>query len=152
MWYAKRGGVLEPSRSNPCENINSSSWCIGGVYCWLGRSLGEDCLWTVSGLLLVHCCSWRSDWRSSACTCGGDAEDEPARLSRSSRRRFSFLPIQILATCLPKLLPGLLTVVALGNAVLDSSAFSKVGDLGPIFIWVCGAAESTRSSVCGDIP
>ena len=45
-----------------------------------------------------------------------------------------------------------LTVVPLGNAVLYPSALSKVGDLGPIFIWVCRAAEGAAGAVSSDVP
>lgn len=31
----------------------------------------------------------------------------------------------------------LLTVVSLGNSVLDSPPLGQVGDLGPVLIWVC---------------
>ena len=41
------------------------------------------------------------------------------------------------------------TVVALSNAVLNSSSLGKVGDLGPILIGVGGAAEGTAGSVAG---
>lgn len=33
------------------------------------------------------------------------------------------------------------TVVALRNAVLDPAALSEVGDLCPVLVWVCAAAE-----------
>jgi hypothetical protein len=44
------------------------------------------------------------------------------------------------------------TVVALGNAILDSSTLRKVGDLGPVFIGIGRAAESTAGSMGGDLP
>jgi hypothetical protein len=46
----------------------------------------------------------------------------------------------------------LLTVIALGNAVLYPPPLSKVGDLGPVLIWICRAAESTAGSMSGDMP
>lgn len=49
---------------------------------------------------------------------------------------------------------GLLTVVALGNAVLDTAPFSKIRDLSPVLIGICmgteGAAGRLRPSASGD--
>ena len=36
--------------------------------------------------------------RISACCCSGEADDEPARLSRSSRRLFNFFPEKCIST------------------------------------------------------
>jgi hypothetical protein len=43
-------------------------------------------------------------------------------------------------------------VVPLGNAVLDPPPLCAVGDLGPVLVWVCGAAEGTAGRVGGDVP
>lgn len=69
-----------------------------------------------------------SDLESSTGRCSGDAELEPARRSRSSRRFFSFLPGGLLESCLVSFEEaiGILTVVALGNAVLYSSTFCEI--------------------------
>jgi hypothetical protein len=45
-----------------------------------------------------------------------------------------------------------LTVVPLGNAILYPSALSQVGDLGPVFIWICRAPEGAAGAVSGDMP
>lgn len=76
----------------------------------------------------------------------GEREREAARRSRSSRRRFSFLPVRIFSFLFPILNCGSSscgkhTVIALSNAVLNSSALSKIRDLGPILIWVCASSE-----------
>lgn len=68
-----------------------------------------------------------SDLESSTGRCSGDAELEPARRSRSSRRFFSFLPGALLESCLISFqVIGILTVVALSNAVLYSSTFGEI--------------------------
>jgi len=68
-----------------------------------------------------------SDLESSTGRCSGDAELEPARRSRSSRRFFSFLPGGLLESCLISFqVIGILTVVALSNAVLYSSTFGEI--------------------------
>lgn len=45
-----------------------------------------------------------------------------------------------------------LAVILLSNAVLYPSALSQVGDLGPVFIWICKAAKGATSAVSGDMP
>jgi hypothetical protein len=46
----------------------------------------------------------------------------------------------------------LLTVVPLGNSVLNLPTLSHIRDLGPVFIWICRAAESTDATVAGAMP
>ena len=68
-----------------------------------------------------------SDLESSTGLCSGDAELEPARRSRSSRRFFSFLPGGVLESCVISFQAiGVLTVVTLGNAVLYPSTFCEI--------------------------
>jgi hypothetical protein len=68
-----------------------------------------------------------SDLESSTGRCSGDAELEPARRSRSSRRFFSFLPRRLLECCLISFQAiETLTVVALSDAVLYSSTFCEI--------------------------
>lgn len=87
--YAKRGGVLDPSLLKFCAKIISLS-SMGGVY-WLGNIRGDDCLWDALEDFLSCWDSERLVW-SSACVDGGEAEEDPALRSRSSRRLLSFLP------------------------------------------------------------
>lgn len=90
----KRGGVWELARSRG----NRSS--AGGVYCCCGvwyvargesfavrRPEDED---EEEGDLCMFVLGFEG--LSSVWDCGGEAEEEPARRSRSSRRRLSFLP------------------------------------------------------------
>lgn len=41
------------------------------------------------------------------------------------------------------------TVVALGDAVLDAATLGEVGNLGPVFVGVCGGREGTAGAVVG---
>lgn len=34
-------------------------------------------------------------------------------------------------------LEWLLTVVPLGDSILNASSLSKIGDFGPVFVWIC---------------
>jgi hypothetical protein len=89
---------------------------------------------------------------SSSCFCSGDAELEPARLSRSSSLFFSFLPGATVRHRNAMSACGRgLTIVALSNPILYPPAFSKVGDLGPVLVRVRTGTESTAGAVCGGI-
>lgn len=67
---------------------------------------------------------WALGGTGSAWDSSGDA-DEAARLSRSSRRRFSFLPGRRVSFPFspPSVGPLSLTIVSLSNAVLDATTF-----------------------------
>jgi hypothetical protein len=41
----------------------------------------------------------------------------------------------------------ILTVVSLRNAVLNAPTLCKIGDLGPVLIWVCVGTESAAVTV-----
>lgn len=100
----------------------------------------------------------------SSWDCSGEA-DVPARLSRSSRRRFSFLPVGLswldslyfvvlCVFCFHRSWRGIyLTVVALSDAILNAPPLCQVGDLGPVFICVGvgakGAAVAVTASRAG---
>ncbi len=87
------------------------------------------------------------------------SSEVPARLSSSSRRFLSFLPVvetfsqpAIPLTDSPGVLARLHTVVALSNAVLYPPALGKVRDLGPVLVGVGGAAEGAAGAVVGVVP
>ena len=42
-----------------------------------------------------------------------------------------------------------LTVVSLSNSILNTSALCKIGDLGPVLIWIRRRAECTAHTVVG---
>ena len=91
------------------------------------------------------------DGSSFSWVCSGDSEADAARFSRSSRRRFNFLPVaqQTLETRLnldsePEIM---LTVVTLGDSVLNATTLSQIGYLGPIFVRVGVGTESTACPV-----
>ena len=63
---------------------------------------------------------------SSAGFCSGDAEFEAALLSRSSRRFFSFLPIQGQLAGFAESERNRLTIVALSYPVLNSSPLCEI--------------------------
>ena len=67
---------------------------------------------------------------NSACDCSGEADDEPALRSRSSRRFFIFLPVHLSARMFEldhdHARMAELTVIALSYPVLYSSTFSQV--------------------------
>lgn len=69
---------------------------------------------------------------SSACDCSGEADDEPALRSRSSRRLFIFLPdhwsVPIFEADLQSSVDGVttLTVIALSDPVLYPSTLSQI--------------------------
>lgn len=83
----------------------------------------------------------------------GDMDPEAARFSRSSRRRFNFLPASRpwwLARSFPARVDhstNKLTVVALSNAILNATTFCQIRDLGPVFIGVGIGTESTAGAV-----
>lgn len=117
--------------------------------CWRGFSLFDFCLFTPSSV-------FRRGWTavtSSACDCSGEADDEPALRSRSSSRRFIFLPDD---SSIPKI-PAqagkqqggkLLTIIPLSNSVLDSPSLSEVWYLRPVLIRVCAGTEGTTGALC----
>src|SRR5699024_7963501 len=82
---------------------------------------------------------------------GSASSDDPARRSRSSIRRLSFLPASIVSASVFRLLliGTRHTVISLGNAVLYPPALSEVGDLGPVLVGVGRAAEGAAGAVCG---
>ena len=87
----------------------------------------------------------------SACDCSGEAE-VAARLSRSSKRRFSFLPVGLRRVRNVALGWDLsffffLTIVALGDTVLDAPTLCEVRDLGPVLVWVGVWAECAAVAV-----
>ena len=113
---------------------------------------GGLCMFVVVGL----------EGLSSVWVAGGEAEEEPARRSRSSRRRLSFLPGECVRRGILFFLLLLLsffleegkeeggrTVVALRNAVLNAAALGEVRDLGPVFVWVRGWGEGAAGAVVG---
>ena len=64
-------------------------------------------------------------WSSSSCDCSGEAEEDAARRSRSSRRLLSFLPMSTMSLERRELEgKSGLTVVSLGNAVLNPASLS----------------------------
>ena len=85
----------------------------------------------------------------SACDCSGEAE-VAARLSRSSKRRFSFLPVGLRRV--RNVASGwgfsfLLTIVALRDTVLDAPTLCEVRDLGPVLVCVDVWAECAAVAV-----
>lgn len=102
------------------------------------------------------------------------SSEEPARRSRSSRRRLSFLPGEHVSggvrlrgggsqsaqyqsggplrsdwCCLLwlRVVQSRRTVVALSNAVLDAAALGQVGDLGPVLVGESRGAEGAAGSM-----
>lgn len=82
----------------------------------------------------------------SACDCSGEAE-VAARLSRSSKRRFSFLPERLRVRKCPESAVVLLTIVALGDTVLNAPTLSEIGDLSPVLVRVGVRTECTAIAV-----
>lgn len=117
--------------------------------CWRVFSLFDFCLFTPSSV-------FRRGWTgvtSSACDCSGEADDEPALRSRSSSRRFIFLPddssiLKVPAEAGKQQGGKLLTIIPLGNSVLDSPSLSKVWYLRPVLIRVCAGTEGTTGALC----
>lgn len=70
--------------------------------------------------------------------------DVPARRSRSSKRRFSFLPVAwFFVRILLQSGRLLLTIVTLSDAVLNPPPLCQIRNLSPVFIWVGVRTEST---------
>lgn len=85
----------------------------------------------------------------SACDCSGEAE-VAARLSRSSKRRFSFLPVGLRRVRKWMRLWDfvfLLTIVALGDTVLNAATLCEIRDLGPVLVWVGVGTECAAVAV-----
>lgn len=84
----------------------------------------------------------------SAWDCSGEAE-VAARLSRSSKRRFNFLPVGLrrVRDVGNSGIFALLTIVALGNPVLNSPTLCKIRDLGPVLVGVGVGTECAAVAV-----
>ena len=85
---------------------------------------------------------------SSACTCSGEADEDPARRSRSSMRLLSFLPGGM-SVVRSYSMEGsaILTIIALSDAILYASPLRQVGYLGPILVGIGTSTLSTASAV-----
>ena len=133
------------SFANECDVC----WKSGEVcrFCPL-FSVRDFCLLIPSSVFRRGCdCVASSTW-----DCSGDADEEPALRSRSSSLLLIFFPIGISTDGTWKTLCHcgggvLLTVITLGNPVLDPPPFSKIWYLGPVFVGVCTGAKSTAATM-----
>lgn len=105
---------------------------------WRWQSV--DGLWASPVLLntsLQFCWSCSSAWNW-----GGEVKGGSTLLSRSI---FRFCPAFRSAT--GSCFSGSLAIVPLGNSVLNPLTLGQILDLGPVFIWICGFAENTASTL-----
>jgi hypothetical protein len=84
----------------------------------------------------------------SAWDCSGDA-DVAARLSRSSKRRFSFLPNigAVIRRYYKTKAMKALTIVPLSDTVLNATTLCQIRNLGPVFIRVGVGTECATVGV-----
>ena len=104
---------------------------------------------TLEDRCLVRVLGDGSGETGSACDCSGEAE-VAARLSRSSKRRFSFLPVGLrrVRNEDPEwYFSFALTIVALRNTVLDAPTLCEIRDLGPVLVWIGVRTECAAVSV-----
>lgn len=118
-------------------------------WCWRVFSLFDFCLFTPSSVFRRG----GTAVTSSACDGSGEADDEPALRSRSSSRRFIFLPdnssiLKIPGEAGEQQVGKLLTIIPLGNSILDSPPLSEVWYLRPVLIRVCAGTEGTTGTLC----
>lgn len=88
--------VPRSSRGLPYISCGGTLCCVEDQLLLLLLLLLEDCFARDERVDAWDLVAVRTG-SGSACDCSGDADDEAARRSRSSRRRFNFLPIKKLA-------------------------------------------------------